>query len=260
MIVRAYGVPGVTGIELAYIFQSLRLYFGIVRDYHFLKSERPRNFSIDSQPIIPVIIYGASTALRVQHKFKMSKVVAFIVDNPYSLAYTLKIPLLGAEILNKNGVVFSKIDKDLIEKILDLVLVETKNYKLQEGVVLKFHNHRPVEDILKKYEQSDLSSLQTLLYKIKNVETRSKVSVLTKNWLMTSVPFSKIESRLQTEIDKPAVIDGVKNLLTSSTVANLRLAIRQVNTNKLTLAKAAKKYKVSPFDLRFLFAVKNKQK
>jgi hypothetical protein len=260
MIVSAYGVPGITGIELAYIFQKIGLMYGVVRNYHFLKVDKRQTSNakkqkvIDAQTVVPVIVYGANTLLRTQHKFQKTKVVVFVIDNPFTLSHTLRIPLLGAEIGPKNNVVYTRIDKANMEEFLAGIEEHAAGMLPDIGMSFKFHNHRPIEEILKKYEESDLSRLQTLLYKIKDVESRNKVSDLTKSWLMTSVPFAKIEAKLQKEVSKPVVFDALKVLLQSDGVTNLRLAIKKVTSGSLTLTKAAKTYKVSAFDLRYLFA------
>lgn len=246
MIVAAYGVPGITVVELSLLFTSINVSHGIVKQ-SILRRVKVNPTGI-AQPLMPVIFNSGSTFLRTNLKFKNTKVVAFVCDNPIVLTRNLKLPLIGAE-TTKRSITFSKITEDTLKEILiDCTYRETPLDILD-------HKYKPVDEILKLYEQSDLSRIQTFLYKIKEVENREKVSKLVKTWLLTSAPFSKIEGKLQKEI-KHHTVDILKSMLTQSSVDNLRRAIRKVKTGKLSILKAAKLYKVSAFDLRYLLATK----
>ncbi len=246
MIVAAYGVPGITGIELALMLGKLKVDYGIVKQNSFRKVLLEGR--LKPQPIFPVIFTSSTCLLRTQGRFKIAKVVAFVVDNPVVLTRNIKVPLLGAE-ATTTGLEFSHIT----EGVLRSLLIENANK--EEQLLFSDHKYQPIKEILKKYEQSDLSKIQTFLYKIKEVDKRDRVSRLIKTWLLTAAPLSKIESRLQKEI-KPAIVDNLRAMLCQPSVDNLRVAIRQVKQNKLTPTKAAKKYKISAFDLRYLIATK----
>lgn len=244
MIVSAYGLPGLTCVELALMFNNLGINYGLVRRQ---KLTRITNNVSKIQPIFPVVFSSGSMFLRTQGKFKTAKVVAFVLDNPIVLTKNLDLPLLGAEYLPRQVLTFNRVDEDKLKEIL------LRDTSASVSMTFSDLRYKPVEETLKKYEQSDLSYLQTFLYKIKDVDTRDKVSSLTKNWLLTSLPYSTIEGKLHRYL-KPAIAETLKTMLTTPSVDNLRVAIRQVKTNKLTPAKAAKKYKISSFDLRFLLA------
>lgn len=249
MIIAAYGVPGITVVELALMFNKLNLTYGLVISGGLKKVGPTLDITeTDSccQPAFPVIFNSHSTFLRTHGKFKRIKVIAFIVDNPVVLTRSLKIPLLGAY-STKHLTTFSRVGVNDIKEILIGC-----TYK-DTPIEVSNKKYKPVDEILKSYEQSDLAKIQTFLYKIKDIDHRERVSKLIKNWLLTSTPFSKIEGRLQKEI-KPRIVDVLKVMLTQLSIDNLRVAIRQVKNNKLSPGKASKQFKISAFDLRYLLA------
>lgn len=247
-ITSAYGVPGLTGVELALMLNTLRINYGMVKGQSLTQITNRESAKVE-QPVFPVVFSSVPVFLRTQGKFKTARVIAFITDNPVVLTKNLGVPLLGAEYQQKHTLVFTRLTEDCIKQLL------VQDSILTEGKVFTDLKYKPVEETLKKYKQSDLSHLQTFLYKIKELDTRDKVSILTKDWLLTLAPFSKIEGKLQRHL-KPAIASTLKTMLTMPSVDNLKLAISKVRSHKFTLAKAAKVYKVSSFDLRFLLAVR----
>jgi hypothetical protein len=250
MIISAYGCPGITCVELALMFNNLKINYGLVRRQRLTKV---LDNNREDQPIFPAVFNSVSMFLRTYGKFKPStKVVAFIIDSPVVLTQNLGLPLVGAEV-SKYSAIFSKITEESLKEVL---LACTP---LDTPLTFANQRYKPVDEILKRYEQSDLSKLQTFLYKIKEQDTRDRVSKLTKSWLLTSSPFSSIEGKLHKDLS-PNVANTLQTMLTLPSVANLRKAIRKVKTNKLSAVKASKIYKVSAFDLRFLLADRGKPK
>jgi len=246
MIVSAYGVPGITCVELALMFNDLGINYGLVRQHQ--KFTKVQNTTKPNQPVYPVVFSSVPTFLRTQGKFKAQKVVAFVVDNPVSLTKNVSpvLPMIGA-VTVKTFTTYTKITQEELKKALKA------SVNLDTPIVFSSKKFKPVDEILKKYEQSDLSVLQTFLYKIKDTDVRDKVSLLTKDWLLTSAPYAKIEGRLHKQL-KPGIAETLRQMLTTSSVENLRKAIRQVKQHKLTIGKAAKAYKVSAFDIRYLMS------
>ena len=248
MIVDAYGVPGITSIELALRLKDLKIDYGVVHQQRFTRynvGEVPRS----DQPLIPIVFTSGSMLVRTQKKFRgKTRVVALVVDNHVTLTRSLGLPLLGAE-TQKDFVSFKPITHDDLKSLLIAASSRETHLEVEDK------KYKPFDEILKRYALSDLSKLQTFLYKIKDQDTRDKVSLLTKRWLLTSAPFSKIEGKLSREL-KPYVVDTLRTMLTSPSVSNLRVAIKKVKSGGMTPVKAAKRFKVSAFDLRYLLTTK----
>lgn len=242
MIVSALGLPGLSVLETSYMLNTLGLSYGVV-DNGKLKHIKGR---VQKQSFVPVIFTSAESLVRTYKKFKSARVVALVCDTPWVLHYEIGLPLGGADI-KKSGVLFSTFGL----KELRSYLLSVKSSK--DSLDFYRDTYSLIGSALKEYSASSLSSLQTLLYKIKDIELRGNVSKAIKKWIMSDRAYGELEPKLRKCLQEKA-LDNMRLVLTSKDMKNFRKAVCAASVSPDKTDKVAKTYKVSAFDIKYIIS------
>lgn len=242
MVVAAFGVPGLTVLELTNLLNQLNVSYGVVRQlkFEFIKLER-------NTEVKPVVFASATAFYRTQSKFKKSKVLALVIDTPFTLNKEFGLPLLGAT-LEKTKCHFHPVLKEDLLKLID------GKYS-DEPVQIVRKTYTPVTEILKSYNSSALSSLQTQLYKIKDTEVRNEVGLTIKKWMASKESVASLEKNLRKAGPDKIALQFVR-LLTTAEMKRFREAVQKAKLDPSKLKTIAKKYKISPFDIKYILVTR----
>lgn len=242
MIVKALGLPGLSVLETTAMLQKLGVTFGVVTNGRLQRVQG----RMENQSLYPVVFHTASMFMRTYKRFASKRVVAIILDNPYVLHHEMCLTLVGAT-FTKNSILFSQFTH------LDLkqVLIECKDST--EALEFTRTPYSLTAEVLKLYEASSLSALQTFLYKIKDVENREYVSKTVKNWMRSDAAFSALEPKLKKYIPMKS-IEALKTVVNTKAMRTFREAVRKVAVKPDTLQKVAKDYKLAAFDIKYLLS------
>jgi hypothetical protein len=242
MIVSAIGIPGLSLLELSYMLSKLGVTYGVVKAGQLEKIQG----KMENQSLYPVVFHTGSQFIRTYKRFGKSRVVALVLDNPFVLQHELGLTLAGAT-FTKTTVLYSQFsNKDLKELLLSCkdktepLEFERKPFSL-------------VEQTLKEYSASSLSTLQTFLYKIKDVESREVVSRSVKAWMRTDAQFSSLEPKLKKHLSPKSVL-ALKSIVTSPSMKTFRQAVRKAAQNPGKISKIAKESKLNAFDIKYLLS------
>ena len=241
MILAAYGITGIGVVQLGSILFSLRQPYGVVNQGRLTRIHGPNGETLGNPA--PIIFMGVKTFLRNHKKFKKANVVAFVLDSPLELS-GLGIPLLGVEALPKQLYSFTTLtDKDIAQCL---------NVRAGSTVDVIY---KPI-NVLKRLVASNinislLSPIQTFIYTIKNQEQRKKVNNLIKTWFTSNELNKKIETQLRRNLPEKTA-NRIILILTDPRLANLKLALAELEKDDSRLILISKKYKVSTYDLRYM--------
>lgn len=239
MIQAVYGIPGLTVLELVYFLRSESLSHGVVGNT-LAKWEGKHKVAP-----YPVVFPSLRKLRSVEHKFK-APVVALVVDCPYVLSSVQGLTLLGAKV-DKTNVNF----QPFVATDLKKALKQLKGRPVSLAPVPVDY----VPAVLKKFRGSSLGGLQTLMYKVKDKEVRAKVNVVVRDYFLTGQPLAKTKRSLSSLVGGSA-FDGLVTLLGSEGCKNLQRAVVAVKDNPSKLKAAARKNKVSPFDVKYILSVR----
>lgn len=204
------------------------------------------NGRMERQSLFPVIFHTASMFMRTHKKFKDSRVVALVLDNPYALQHELGLTLVGAT-FTKNSILFSQFTK----KDLKDYLVRCRD--LSEPLEFERVPYNLTAEVLKDYSASSLSALQTFLYKIKDTDSREFVSKTVKKWMTSDATFDVLEPKLKRYVSLRS-IEGLKAIVNTTSMRNFRAAVRKAAAHPNRIARIAKDHKVNAFDIKYLLS------
>jgi hypothetical protein len=233
-----------TAMEMAAMLASLQITFGVVN-----KGKIEKNKSQwPSQQVFPVVFTSATTFLHTYKKFKKSRIIAFVTDNPFTLNREVGLPLLGAEIIGTRVV-------NVPFTIKELKNLLGRDVFLTDDLEFQRMTYTPSIEVMAKYAGSDLALLQTFLYRIKDVEKRNRVGKAIKTWLISTRPLKSLEQEIGRYVDDTMWVNICKIVNTKS-VDTLRKAMQRVKGKPNDINRIAKDLKLSPFDIRYLLATK----
>jgi hypothetical protein len=245
MIVAAFGMPGMSTLELTALLHKLGVTFGVVRQGKLVRVQG----RMEKQSLYPVVFQNAALFLRTYRKFGKSRVVAFVLDNPYTLQHELELMLVGAT-FTKNSILYSQFTEMDLKNVLLTCKLRHSPMHFQK------HPYSLTQQVLKDYSASSLSGLQTFLYKIKDSESRDFVSKVVKKWMTEDEDFSVLEPKLKKFLQLKA-IETLKTIINSPTMKTFREAVRKVAANPAKLQTVAKEFKVNAFDIKYLLSTPN---
>lgn len=244
MIVSAYGMTSMSPMELASMLASLKITFGMV---HKATIQKHRG-EWPSQILFPVIFTSATSFLQTYRKFKTSRVVAFVMDNPFTLSRELSLPLLGAEVTGLK-VTVQAFGIDELRSLLG------RDVELKEPLDFRRRPYTPFREVMDKYAGSDLGKIQTFLYRVKDTEVRKKVNKAVKTWMVNDRSLKSLEREVR-RIAGETVWLSLQKVVDSDSIGALRQAILKAKDNPGAINRIAKELKISPFDIRYLLATK----
>ena len=247
MIVALYGSPGLSFAELTYMMTELGIGFMAVKD-------RPQKIG-DPSPkhVIPVIFNSGSSFLKNKNKIKFRSVV-FVCESYTKLKREYGWPMIGVIQGKKNQHSYIQFDK----KELGLLLQEADQLTVPIDLssiksVQKVYD--PASEMISKFSKSALSQAQTMMYKVKNQELRSKTFELVREWFVGK---AKSKDALKTNLHRlhknPKYVDDLTIILTSPLGMSLRRATTESRKDPKKLEILAKKANLSPFDIRYLLS------
>lgn len=238
MLVAAYGLPTLSVLELTYWLESLGFSYGVVKLNALTRVVKPKKHNYT-----PVVFNSARAYLRTAEKFKPD-IVALVLDDAVTLSKEYGLPLIGGE-LQKDVFTPSPLHRADLLKLL--------TPKKSEPVVVERFPYDPVPRILKSYNSSVLAALQTQFYRIKTTDSREEVVILIRNWLSSKESVKGLETRLYSLVSEKTVA-ALLSVITSADFVRFRTAIQETKANPKKLVTIAKKYKISPFDIKYILA------
>lgn len=240
MIVSAYGLPGLSVLELTYMLNSIGVTYGVVINNKLTKVGETL------PPVTPIVFESPSMYARTHARFGARKVSALVLGDPFTLEKEYGLPLVGATI-EKSRCTFSHID----EQALKALIVDGPEVEVSRKL------YDPVPAILKGFESTALAGLQTALYRVKDAETRAKVNRLVKDYFLTSESLISLERKLH-NVSGEKVANLFVKLMQAEDIKRLRDAVHGAKRTPNKIKTIAKKNKVSPFDIKYLLASKAK--
>lgn len=242
MIVAAYGFPGLSLLELSAMLNKLGVTYGAVRQGSLTKIKG----RMERQSVYPVIFQNATLFLRTQKKFGKARVIALVLDNPYTLQHELGLTLAGA-VFTKKSILFSQFTHQNLKDMLIACKDKTEPLSFTRTPYIL------TKEVLKDYSASSLSELQTFLYKIKDTDNREFVSKTVKRWMTTAHSFDVLEPKLKKYL-QPKNIETLKKIMVTPNMKKFREAVRKVADKPTSLVTVAKRYKVNSFDIKYLLS------
>lgn len=237
--IAVYGIPGLTVLETLYMLKLADVTHGVVSTTF---TKIPGKLTLESTP---VVFPSMSRFISTKQKFKVP-ITALVVDNPYVLSDSYKVPLLGAQVTNFT-VKYSSFSKDTLlstlkepEQFTGSFTPDSLDYSKQ---------------ILKKFRGSSLGGLQTMQYKVKDKDTRALVNTVVKNYFIRGLSLATTKEKLTQLVPGP-VAESFLSLLSTEGCCNLKDAIQEVQRHPTKIDRIATKYKVSPFDIKYMLASK----
>jgi hypothetical protein len=164
------------------------------------------------------------------------------------LSRELGLPLLAANV-KKMGVEFLPFESEDLKKV---IITSSKN---ELPIKVTKQPYFPVKELLRNYNASSLSTLQTALYKIKDTEVREHVSSITKAWVITTLDAHVLEKQLKKHLAGRPLVSFV-SLMTGTEMLKVRQAILKVKAHPETLKAIAKAAKINAFDLKYLLSTR----
>ena len=245
MILAAYGLPGLSVLEVTFMLNQLGIGYGVVVDskLEVIKGK--------THPSIKVVVFESiSSVLKTAPKLRSTKVIALVLDNPYVLAKEYDLPLLGSSLGNTRCDFTAFSVTELREALKEAS-------RRTEEVQIKKTPFNPVPSILKSYNASSLSDIQTQLYRIKDVSQRAEVGRAVKSYFSSKVSLTSLQAKLE-KLSTPKVAESFVTLLQTEGMKTLRSVVQAAVANPSKLKSLAKKKKISPFDVKYLIVTKDK--
>lgn len=237
--IAVYGLPGLSVLEVLYMLRLAEVTHGLVST-SFTKI--PGKLTLD---VTPVVFPSMARFINTRQKFKVP-ITALVVDNPYVLADSYQVPLLGAQITSFT-VKYDSFSKDALLS----TLTKPESFKGSFTPVSLDYS----KQILKKFRGSSLGGLQTMQYKVKDKDTRALVNTVVKNFFLKGLSLSTTKEKLN-QLVPGSVANSFVTMLSTEGCANLRDAVQEVRKHPTKINRIAAKYKVSPFDIKYMLASK----
>lgn len=237
--IAVYGIPGLTVLETLYMLKLADVTHGVVSTTF---TKIPGSLTLASTP---VVFPSITRFIGTKQKFKVP-ITALVVDNPYVLADSYKVPLLGAQLTNFT-VKYSSFSKDSL-------LATLKNPGVFKGKLTP-DTLDYSKQILKKFRGSSLGGLQTMQYKVKDKDTRALVNEVVKNYFIKGLSLATVREKLN-QLVPASVAESFLTLLSTEGCCSLKDAVREVKKYPTKINRIAAEYKVSPFDIKYMLASK----
>lgn len=244
MIVALHGVPGLSFAELTYMLTDLGIGYMAVTTNKPTKIGDPR-----TDHVVPVVFKSARSFADHHAKIKFRS-VAFICDSYHRLHVELKWPVIGVDV-DKKGHRF----KSFHQHDLGMLLQADDQLTTPVKVDIEFTAYDPTEKMVQKFEKSALSQSQTLMYRIKNQELRSKTFMVVREWFVGLIKSKDtLKGRIFTLHKNDKYSTDLLKILLSDHGASLRKAAIEGRAKPTRIDAICKKNKISPFDVRYLLS------
>lgn len=246
MIVAIFGVPGLSFAELTYLLTELGIGFMAVTDKPQKVGEPNKNH------VVPVVFSSARSLLQHHSKIKFRS-VALVCDNYAKLKREHGWTVVGTREVSKNGHEYVQFgSRELGDLIQSADLLARSPVEI-EGTVPKAYD--PASEMISKFADSALSQTQSMMYKVKNQEIRSKTFAMIRGWFVGDVKTSDtLQSRLRSIHTSDKYVTDLMNIMTAPAALTLRRVTIEVKKNPDRLEIVTKKAKISPFDVRYLLS------
>jgi hypothetical protein len=250
MIVAVFGVPGLSFAELTYLLTELGIGFMAVTD-------KPHRIGQPSQNhIVPVVFGSVRSFLQHYQKIKFRS-VAFVCDTYTKLAIEHGFGVLGVNKLSSKRHEYTQFHVQELGAILQSV--DGLRMPITAENLIEPKAYDPAAEMISKFSQSALTQTQSLMYKVKNQELRSKTFLLVKSWFLGDIKSSDtLRSRLKNIHSSDKYVDDLMVVMTASEGQALRRVTIESRKNPNRIEVLTKRANISPFDVRYLLSKGNR--
>ena len=245
MIVALYGVPGLSFAELTYLLTELGIGFMAV-------SDKPTKIGDPAKEHIVPVVFNSARSFMVHHKKIKFRSVALVCDTYTKLKREHNWPLVGVEEISKKKHVFTEFHLRELGALLQIADTMSERVVI-DAEVPKVYD--PASEMIKRFAQSALSQSQTMMYKVKDQEARSKTFALVKGWFLGDVKTQEtLQGRLRVIHTSDKYLKDLMIVLTSQNAMTLRRVAIESRKNPDRIEALTKKANLSPFDVRYLLS------
>lgn len=236
-----HGLFGLAHIGLSHIhqiFASEKISYAILYPNGIDK----RDLGVKLSPY-PIVVLGAVNFLKIKHRFK-KPVCVFVIDNP------IQLEVIGATILGHTKIStyhykFHPIKSNDIKIAMDSCS--------EQPLEIKIKKSRVIADLLKAASaESMLSPLQTAFYQIKSLDSRTKVQDTVFEFLAGKSSRDYLNKILRKRAHNEEIAERMVTVLEDKKFKKLRKACSLVMAKKLPYDKAASRFHVPLYDLRYI--------
>jgi hypothetical protein len=249
MIVAIHGVPGLSFAETTYMLSDLGLAFVGV-----MEGKKPHiSGNLDKRHVTPVVFDSAKSFVAHNHRISL-RYVAFVCDSYQRLHVDLGWPVVGVVPKNRNNRIPEFVQFDRKEMGL-LLQADDRLREPVQFVTTVTKKASPSDELISKFGVSALSQAQTIVYKIKDQDVRSRTFLVVRRWFMSELSGAeKLRAKLQSLAISRKHAEEMCDVLLSEPGMKLRRAVSIVKKNPDKITLAAKEARVSAFDIRYLMS------
>lgn len=250
MIVAVYGIPGLSFAELTYLLTDLGIGFMAAAN------GKPSKVGSPTRDHVVPIVFGSAKVFVENHKKVKFRAVALVCDTYTRLKKELDWPLVGVRELPKDQHEYMQFDR----QELGALLQEADKFTEATSVNLNVKVYDPTTDLISTFGDSALSQAQTLMYKVKNQDMRSRTFACVKAWFTGQIKSADaLYTKLKSIHDNEKYIDSLLGVLTSKDGNVLRKVVIQGKNDPDKIDALARKVNITPFDIRYLLSTGKKK-
>ena len=244
MITALYGLPGLSFAELTYLLTELGIGFMAVTD-------KPSKVGEPDRAHIVPVVFASVRSFMMHHKKIKFRAVGLVCDTYTKLRIEHDFEVVGVEETSKKKHRYTQFHKEELGALLQEADKLTTRISVgQEGKV-----YDPASEMIKKFSQSALSQSQTMMYKVKDQEARSKTFALVKGWFLGDVKtVETLQGRLRAVHSNDKYLTELMIVMTSPQAMTLRRVAIESRKNPDKIEALTKKANISPFDVRYLLS------
>lgn len=245
MIVALFGVPGLSFAELTYLLTELGIGFMAVTDKPSKIGEPTRN------RVVPVVFSSARSFLLHHSKIKFRS-AALVCDTYTKLKREHGWTVVGVNEINKKRHEYIQFGSRELGALLQQADILTTAIRVDEQVPRVYD---PASEMIRKFADSALSQTQSMMYKVKNQEVRSKTFALVRAWFVGEIKTSEtLMSRLRNIHTSDKYVADLMIIMTGTAAMALRRVTIEGRKDITRIEALAKKANISPFDVRYLLS------
>ncbi len=244
MIVALFGVPGLSFAELTYLMTELGIGFMAVTDKPHKVGEPTRDH------VVPVVFGSARSFLQHHRKIRFRS-AAFVCDTYAKLRREHGWEVVGVNEVKKRHH-YTQFRKDELGALLQSVDHLREPISITEELPKSYD---PASEMIKKFALSALSQTQSMMYKVKNQEVRSKTFALVRGWFMGEVKTAEtLLNRLKAIHTSEKYVTDLMLVMTGPNALALRRVTIEARKDPTRIETLTKKANISPFDVRYLLS------
>lgn len=243
-IVALYGVPGLSFAELTYLLTELGIGFMAVTD-------KPTKVGEPTKDHIVPVVFNSVRSFLVHHKKIKFRAIGLVCDTYTKLRIEHDFKVVGVEEINKKKHRYTQFHREELGALLQ----EADKQTTRMSVDMESKTYDPASEMIKKFSQSALAQSQTMMYKVKDQEIRSKTFALVKGWFLGDIKTSEtLNGRLRSIHTSDKYVADLMVVLTSQPANALRRVTTEAKKNPDRIEVLTKKANISPFDVRYLLS------